>query len=452
MNDPGLHMASKDGGAPADSWVERSLASVWHPCTQMKWHPEMPLLCITDAQGPWLTAAGGARYFDAIGSWWVCLLGHRHPAVVQALQDQLKRLDHVMLAGLTHQPVIELSERLSALTGQALGHAFYASDGACAVEIAIKMSAHAAQHRGHRNKHAFVCLAGGYHGETLGALGVSDLAAFRRPYEQLIHPALVVPNADARHALPGEDARAVALRQARQLETVLAGQGERIAAVVTEPLVQGAGGMIFYDPEYLRQVRALCDRYGVYWIADEIAVGCGRTGTFFACEQAGVWPDLLCLSKGISGGFLPLSLVLARDELYRLFLHDSASKAFLHSHSFSGNPLACRAALAVLDVLEKDDVLAANRVRAARLTARLRAIADHERVRHFRQLGMIWAWDVDGAPADFSRQVFRIGLRHEVLLRPLGGTVYLMPPFILGDQDIDTLAGSVLATMTEALA
>jgi len=434
------------------SWVERSLAAVWHPCTQMKWHPDLPMLSVARAEGPWLTGHDGAKYFDAISSWWVCLLGHRHPAVVQALRDQLDQLDHVMLAGLTHQPVIELSERLSELTGNVLGHAFYGSDGASAIEIAIKMSAHAWQHLGHRRKQSFICLAGSYHGETLGALGVTDLPGFRQAYEGLVRPAYVVPNADAREARPGEDARAVALRQARHLESLLKDRANEIAAIVTEPLVQGAGGMIFYDSEYLRQVRALCDRYSVHWIADEIAVGCGRTGSFFACEQSGIWPDLLCLSKGITGGFLPLSVVLARDELYRLFLGDSASSAFLHSHSYTGNPLACRAAVAVLDVLRKDDVLTANRVRAERLTARLQPVCGHPRVRHFRQIGMIWAWDIAAAPADFSRQVFRAALARGLLLRPIGATVYLMPPYLLSDADIDALAERVTAVMNQVLA
>jgi adenosylmethionine-8-amino-7-oxononanoate aminotransferase len=244
----------------------------------------------------------------------------------------------------------------------------------------------------------------------------------------------------------------VALRQVQHLAALLEERSDEIAAIVTEPLVQGAGGMIFYDPEYLRQVRALCDRYAVHWIADEIAVGCGRTGSFFACEQAGVWPDLLCLSKGITGGFLPLSIVLSRDEIYRLFLHDSAAKAFLHSHSYTGNPLACRAALAVLDVLDNDNVLAGNRLRAARLTARLQTIAGHAQVRHFRQIGMIWAWDIVDAPVDFAHQVFRVGLRHELLLRPLGNTVYLMPPYLLSDDEIDCLGDSVTATLQEVLA
>ncbi|MBI2316724.1 MAG: aminotransferase class III-fold pyridoxal phosphate-dependent enzyme, partial [Betaproteobacteria bacterium] len=320
------------------------------------------------------------------------------------------------------------------------------------VEIALKMSAHAWQHLGRAQKQSFVCLAGGYHGETLGALGVTDLSGFRQPYEGLVHAAHVVPNADARRAQPGEDARAVALRQARHVERLFAEHAGGIAAIVTEPLVQGAGGMIFHDPEYLRQVRSLCDRYSVHWIADEIAVGCGRTGTFFACEQAGVWPDLLCLSKGISGGFLPLSIVLSREEIYRLFLHESAAKAFLHSHSFSGNALACRAALAVLDVLEQDQVLAANRLRAKRLSERLQPVARHPRVEHFRSIGMIWAWEVAGASVDFSRRVYRVALEHGLLLRPMGATVYLMPPYLLSDGDIDLLARSVCAVMDEVLA
>ncbi|MDD5177150.1 MAG: adenosylmethionine--8-amino-7-oxononanoate transaminase [Sterolibacterium sp.] len=439
-------------GQPQPSWADRSLASVWHPCTQMKWHPDLPLVSIERAEGPWLFGHDGARYFDAISSWWVCLLGHRHPAVVKALRDQLDQLDHVMLAGLTHQPVIELSERLSEITGKTLGHAFYGSDGASAIEIALKMSAHAWQQQGYPGKKSFVCLAGSYHGETLGALGVTDLQGFREPYEALLRPAFVVANADARQALPGEDARAVALRQVRHLEALFEQHADRIAAIVTEPLVQGAGGMIFYDPEYLRQVRAICDRYSVHWIDDEIAVGCGRTGSFFACQQAGVWPDLLCLSKGISGGFLPLSIVLSRNEIYQMFLHDSVSQAFLHSHSFSGNPLACRAALAVLDVLEQEQVFLANRLRAQRLTERLQPLLALARVRHFRQLGMIWAWDIAAAPADFSRQVYRVALRHGLMLRPIGNTVYLMPPYLLSDGDIEVLADGVIGVMREVLA
>jgi adenosylmethionine-8-amino-7-oxononanoate aminotransferase len=221
-------------------------------------------------------------------------------------------------------------------------------------------------------------------------------------------------------------------------------RGERIAAVIVEPLVQCAAGMAMYDPAYLKQVRALCDRYGVHLIADEIAVGNGRTGTFFACEQAGIWPDFLTLSKGISGGYLPLSLVMTTDAVYQAFYNRDVTRGFLHSHSFTGNPLACRAALATLAIFEEDDVINRNRDKAVRLTRALAPLAQHERVRHFRQRGMIWAFDAvirDAQQAQtFSRRFFTTALEHELLLRPIGRTVYLMPPYILDEQEIDLLA------------
>lgn len=415
----------------------------------------MPLIPVSHGRGAWLYDADGKRYLDAISSWWVNLFGHANPRINAALKDQLDKLEHAMLAGFTHEPVIALSERLSKLTSGVLGHCFYASDGASAVEIALKMSFHAWRNSGLSDKQEFVCLKGSYHGETIGALAVTDVALFKDAYGPLLRQAHVVASPDARLAQDGESATDLARRAAKELETLLQQRSDKIAAVIIEPLVQCATGMAMHDPVYLQQVRALCDLYQVHMIADEIAVGCGRTGTFFACEQAAIWPDFVCLSKGISGGYLPLSLVMTRDSIYQAFYSTDIARGFLHSHSYTGNPLACRAALATLDIFEQDDVLNRNRLRAARLTTALAPLAEHDKVRNFRQRGMIWAFDaVPGdaaAAATFSRRFFSAALENELLLRPIGNTVYMMPPYILSDDEIDLLAARTHAVFEQVL-
>ncbi|MGV7208332.1 adenosylmethionine--8-amino-7-oxononanoate transaminase [Oxalobacteraceae bacterium A2-2] len=433
-------------------WVERSLRSVWHPCTQMQHHETVPLIPVQRGQGAWLYGHDGRRYLDAISSWWVNLFGHANPRINAALKDQLDTLEHAMLAGFTHEPVIELSEQLSALTGHQLGHAFYASDGASAVEIALKMSFHAWRNSGQAGKQEFVCLEGSYHGETIGALAVTDVALFKDAYGPLLRAARTVASPDARQARDGESAQDVARRAAADVQRLFEERADRIAAIIIEPLVQCATGMAMHDPLYLKLVRELCDRHQVHLVLDEIAVGCGRTGTFFACEQAGVWPDFLCLSKGISGGYLPLSLVLTRDDIYQAFYSSDVKRGFLHSHSYTGNPLACRAALATLEIFEQDDVLNGNRALAERLTAALAPLAEHERVRHFRQRGMIWAFDAVDAAPDFSRRFFAAATEHELLMRPIGATVYLMPPYILSEEEVRHLAGNTLAVFNQVVA
>ncbi|MEN3296771.1 MAG: adenosylmethionine---8-amino-7-oxononanoate aminotransferase, partial [Burkholderiales bacterium] len=342
-----------------------------------------------------------------------------------------------------------------ARTGHALGHCFYASDGASAVEIALKMSFHFWRNSGQSNKQEFVCLKGGYHGETIGALQVTDVPLFRDAYGPLLRNAHVVATPDARAAQEGESEADVARRAAGELEALLQQRAGQIAAVIVEPLVQCAAGMAMYDPVYLNRVRELCDRYQVHLIADEIAVGCGRTGTFFACEQAAVWPDFICLSKGISGGYLPLSLVMTTDTVYQAFYDADVTRGFLHSHSYTGNPLACRAALATLAIFDEDDVINRNHARATRMTAALAPLAEHPKVRHFRQRGMIWAFDAQvddpAQAATFSRRFFAAALEQELLLRPIGRTVYLMPPYVLDDEEIAGLAARTRLVFEQVL-
>jgi adenosylmethionine-8-amino-7-oxononanoate aminotransferase len=358
--------------------------------------------------------------------------------------------------------VVELSERLAKLTG--LGHAFYGSDGASATEIALKMSAHYWRNSGQPQKNGFVSLQNGYHGETVGALSVTDIPLFKTTYAPLLRPTAQVPTPDARRAETGESSEAFALRCAAALETHLAEHASTTAAFIVEPLVQGAAGMAMYHPVYLSRARELCDQYQVHLIADEIAVGFGRTGTMFACEQAptcpphpspltphppGIRPDFICLSKGITGGYLPLSAVLTTDAVYAMFYGDATARGFLHSHSYTGNPLACRAALAVLDIFESDAVIAANRNKAAEFSNYLAEVAAHPRVRHFRHRGMIWAFDVADAGPDFATRFHLQALAQGVFIRPIGHTVYLMPPYVIERSDMLLLARTILSCLSQ---
>ena len=432
------------------SLLNRSLHAVWHPCTQMKVHERLPLVPIERGQGVWLYDFDGRRYLDAVGSWWVNLFGHCHPHINAALVDQLGRLEHVILAGFTHAPVVELSERLSSIAPGNLGHCFFGSDGASATEIALKMSFHFWRNCGRAAKSEFVSLAHSYHGETLGALSVTDVALFKDTYAPLLRPSQQVPSPDWRRASPGTSAEQHASACAAALADHLAAHHEHTAAVIVEPLVQGACGMGMYHASYLRRARELCERFEVHLIADEIMTGFGRTGTMFACEQAGIAPDFLCLSKGITAGYLPLSVVMTTDAVYAAFYADEITRGFLHSHSYTGNALACRAALATLELFERDAVIERNRAKAERFDALLRPLAEHPRVRNFRRTGMIWAFEVDSDANRFPQAFYRCALERELLLRPIGNTVYFMPPYVIEDDQMQFLSERTLQCLDAA--
>ena len=427
--------------------LERSLNSVWHPCTQMKQHETLPLVPISRGEGIWLHDFDGGRYLDAISSWWVNLFGHSNPRINAAIRDQLDRLEHVMLAGFTHEPVVQLSERLIQIVPGRLGHCFYGSDGASATEIALKMSFHYWHNVGHPEKNNFISLQNGYHGETLGALSVTDVALFRETYSPLLRHSNHVRTPDWRYADQGESPKVYALRAAAQLEDFLVRHHTKTAALILEPLIQGAAGMGMYHSDYLKHAREICDRYQVHLIADEIAVGFGRTGTLFACEQADIAPDFLCLAKGLSGGYLPLSVVMTTDSVYQAFYHDETARAFLHSHTHSGNALACRAALATLDIFEQDGVIAANRIKAQYLNRVSEPITSHPKVKNFRNCGMVWAFEVETSDPAFSGKFFQAALKQGLLLRPLENTVYFMPPYVINEQEMDMLVTGTLRAL-----
>ncbi len=427
----------------------RSLAAVWHPCTQMARAAVVPPLPIARGEGPWLLDYEGKRHFDANSSWWVNLFGHSDEGIKDAIKQQLDTLAHVMLAGCTHAPAVELAEKLSALTGGALGHTFFASDGASAVEIALKMSFHSWRNRGLDAKREFVCLRHGYHGETIGALAVTDVAVFRDAYAPLLMPSHVVESPDSRLGVDSE------VRALAALRALLESRRGHVAALIIEPLVQCAAGMVMHEPSYLRAVRALCDEFEVHLIADEIAVGCGRTGTFFAFEQAQAgWPDFVTLSKGISGGTLPLSLVLTTEAVFQSFWSDEVARGFLHSHSYTGNALACAAANAVLDRFASQQVLEKNRMQARWLQEAFAPLQRDVRVEHLRQRGMILAFDVkpELLGERFSERFHLAARQHELLIRPIGGTVYLMPPYLVDEATARFLANAVTQTLNEVLA
>jgi len=424
------------------SLAQRSRAAVWHPCTQMARLADVPPLPIARGDGPWLFDTDGRRYFDANSSWWVNLFGHSDKALHDAIKAQLDTLPHVMLAGCTHEPAVRLAERLSARTQGRLGHVFFGSDGASAVEIALKQSFHSWKNRGQADKREFVCLKNSYHGETLGALSVTDVQVFRDAYDPLLMRAHIVMSPDARLA---NEAEALAA-----MRTLLAERHAQIACVIVEPLIQGAAGMVMYSPSYLKGLRELTREFAVHLIADEIAVGCGRTGTFFAWEQTGAdWPDFILLSKGITGGTLPLSLVLTTDDVFAAFWSEDVTRGFLHSHSYTGNPLACAAANAVLDRFDAGQ-LEDNRVQAERLGRAFAPLAS--RVNHLRQRGMILAFDAPDAPPRFAERFHLAAREHELLIRPIGSTVYLMPPYLIDDATAALLAGAVTATLNDVLA
>ncbi|ROO28356.1 adenosylmethionine-8-amino-7-oxononanoate aminotransferase [Salinisphaera orenii MK-B5] len=436
-----------------DELIRRDLATVWHPCTQMKDTETMAPIPIRRGEGVWLEDFDGNRYIDAVSSWWVNIFGHANPAINDRIKTQLDTLEHVMLAGFSHEPAVELAERLIAATPAGLTRAFYADNGSAAVEVALKMSFHYWRNTGHGDKTRFINLSNSYHGETLGALAVGDVALYKKTYEPLLLKPLTARGPDCYHREPGvswaEHSRAVFA----DMEALLAEHAHETCAVIVEPLLQCAGHMRMYDPVYLELLREACDRYGVHLIADEIATGFGRTGTLFACEQAGeggISPDFMCVSKGLTAGYLPLSVTLTTEDVYRAFYDDYANmSAFLHSHSYTGNPLACAAALATLDEFERRDQITVNRRLATHMANALAPLAEHPNVAEVRQVGMVAAVELvaDKAtrtPFDWRERrgldVYRHALTRGALLRPLGDVIYFMPPYVITPEQIDHLA------------
>jgi len=443
-------------------WTERlalDRAHVWHPFTQMKVHEADPPVPVIGGEGCDLLLADGNRVLDGISSWWTCLHGHSHPRLMGALERQAGKLDHVIFAGFTHEPAIELVTRLRPKLPPNLTRAFFSDNGSTAVEVALKMAFQAQLQRGEAGRTRFGALREGYHGDTLGAVGVGELENFMTG---LFRPLLLAcerlevpedPRRELEADLAGWPERLEAAREA--VRAYFAEHGDRLAAFIAEPLLQAAGGMRMWPPELLQELRAQCDVHGVYLIADEVMTGFGRTGTFLACEQAAMAPDLLCLSKGLTGGTLPLSMTWATEELYGHFWGEPASgRAFLHGHSYTANPLACAVACASLALFDDEPVLANAAEISTAMTDAFRALSAQPAVRQARVLGTVGACRlVDPATgqahppeARFGWRLHRRALDHGLLARPVGDCLYLMPPLCTPPARIRE-AGETLLTL-----
>lgn len=428
-------------------WQRRDLAHVWHPCSQMKDYEDFPPIVVERGEGAWLVAEDGTRYLDAVSSWWTNLHGHGNARIAAAIARQAAGLEHVIFANFTHRPAIRLAEELCALLPPGLGRAFFADNGSAAVEVALKMSFQYHQQRGQPRRRRFASLAGAYHGETLGALAAGDLDLYSAAFRPLMMDTLRVPGPDCYRCPVGKTRDTCAAECFAPMERALEEHGETLCAVIVEPLVQCAAGMRIYPPVYLRRLREATARRGVHLVADEIAVGFGRTGRMFALEHAGIVPDLVCLSKGITGGFLPLSAVVTNDEIYGAFYADYAElKAFMHSHSYTGNPIACAAALENLAIFRDEDVLARVAARGAALARLAReAFAELDFVGEYRQIGLVGAVELvedRAARRGFDWRLragyraYRRALARGVLLRPLGNVLYFMPPYCVTEAEL----------------
>ncbi|MBL8027204.1 MAG: adenosylmethionine--8-amino-7-oxononanoate transaminase [Fibrobacteres bacterium] len=414
-------------------------SKIWYPCSQMKDFEDTPPIKIARGKGVFLYDTKGKRYFDAISSWWVNLFGHSNPDLNRVLKKQIDRLEHVILAGCTHEPAIKLADELTNAAPKGLTKVFYADNGSSAVEVALKMSFQYWRQTA-RTRKIFVALRGGYHGETVGALSLGGMALYRKVFEPLL---IDVKYADAPKCTDcpyGLNKESCAAECLSSLEDCvrLAGAAN-VSAVIVEPLIQCANGMNMYPPAYLKKLKSFCLKENVHLIADEIAVGFGRTGRLFACEHAGISPDFLCLSKGITGGYMPFSAVLTGDRIYDAFYADYATgKAFLHSHSYTGNPLACVLALEVLRKFNEENVLETLKERISVMSNCLEEISLLKNVRNTRQTGFVAAFDLvngrNGSPYDTKLRIGRKAAlsmtKSGYLMRPLGDTLYLMPPLI----------------------
>ena len=417
------------------------LSCIWHPCTQMHDHEaNIPLIPIKKAQGVYLYDFEDKAYLDCVSSWWVNLFGHCNPYINAKLKEQLESLEHIIFAGFTHKPIIELSRRLLGILDSKFGKCFYADNGSSAIEVALKMAFHACAIQGER-KTKFLCLENAYHGETIGALSVGDVGIYTQVYQPLLLETLKVK------APSGKDYA----ESLESLKSLLQKHKDEIAAFVLEPLIQCAGNMNMYSAKFVQEAVKMCQEAGVYVIFDEIAVGFGRTGSLFAYEQCGVVPDFLCLSKGITGGYLPLSVVITSDEIYKLFYAPyEMHKAFLHSHSYTGNALACACANAVLDIFQNDNVLEKNAILSRFIWDKLQDLRSFSFVRNLRHQGMVFAFDLVGFEGERKGlEVFNKGLGKGLLLRPLGNTIYLMPPYVLTKEQASYIIESLVAILKD---
>jgi adenosylmethionine-8-amino-7-oxononanoate aminotransferase len=410
---------------------------LWHPFTQQRGWSEEPPVMVERAEGCTLYDTDGNAYIDGISSLWCTVHGHGHPAIDAAVRAQLDRVAHSTMLGLSHPPAVELAEKLVGIAPSGLSRVFYSDNGSTAAEVAVKMAFQYHQHVGDKQRTGFISLRDAYHGDTLGSVSVGGIDLFHDRFRPLLF--------DSWHAEPGD---------VEHMRALLAEHGDRVAAVIMEPLVQGAAGMIVHPPGYLRAVRELCDEHGVLLICDEVAVGFGRTGTMFACEHEGVSPDLMCVAKGITGGYLPLAATLTTERIYEAFLGEHAElKTFFHGHTYTGNPLACAAALATLEVFESERTLEKLQAKIALLGELLdEQVAPLEAVAEVRRRGFMTGIELVEFPLAMrmGHSVALAARRRGAIVRPLGDVVVLMPPLVISEEELRSLVAVTAASISEA--
>ncbi len=408
--------------------MKEDLKHIFHPCSQMKDYEKLPLIPIKKGKSSYIYDFEDNEYLDCISSWWVNIFGHSNDYINKKINEQLQDLEHVIFAGFTHKPAIDLAKRLVALTPEPLQKIFFADNGSSAIEISLKMAFQYFKNKG-ISKPLFVSLENSYHGETMGALAVSDNGLYKDIYEDILIKTIQAKSP----SLHDED---IAIDDMRSILKKYEGQ---VSSVVIEPLIQCAGSMKMYNASYIKKLRALCDQFGVFLIADEIAVGFGRTGTLFAIEQADITPDFLCLSKGITGGYMPLSVVMFTDDIYNAFYCDyDEGKSFLDSHSYTGNTIACAVANAVLDIFEKENIIEKNQEKIALIEKQTQRFKSLENVFEVRQRGMVCAIELKGYDSNrrINLEIFQAALKEGVYIRPLGNVIYFMPPYCFTNEQL----------------
>ncbi|WP_033170505.1 adenosylmethionine--8-amino-7-oxononanoate transaminase [Selenomonas sp. ND2010] len=441
---------------------KRDLDLIWHPCSQMKDYETLPPMIIDHGEGVWLYDIYGKKYLDIVSSWWANLLGHCNKTINAGIKEQLDKLEHVIFANFSHRPAIELAEQLKEITPPKIKKFHFNDNGSAAVECALKMAFQFYQQGGKPEKKRFMCLTEGYHGETIGALSVGSLDLYAKLYQPMMMDNIHIEAPDCYRCPYGKQRDCCQCECFEKAEKAFAKHGHETAAMIAEPLLQGSAGMRIYPPLYLKKLRGLCDKYDVKLILDEIATGFGRTGTMFACEQAGISPDILCISKGLTGGYLPMSVTCVSEEIYDAFYADySEGRAFMHSHTYAGNPLGCAAALAVQKIFREQPILKTAGENAKWLTAEMEnAFGRHKNVGEIRHIGLIHALELVKNPetkepfAEAKRTgyaIYKRALQYGLILRPLGDVLYFNPPLTITRAELTLAIEMAQQAITDVL-
>ena len=441
---------------------QRDLAHIWHPCSQMKDYETLPPIIVDHAKGPYLYAADGTKYLDIISSWWCNLLGHCNPKINAAIKEQIEQLEHVIFVNFTHEPAIKLCEELIKVLPEGLNKFNFADNGSSSVEIALKIAFQYQLQTGHPEKQRFMCLSEGYHGETIGALSVGSMDLFAQMYKPMMMNNIHVQAPDCYRCPFNKDREHCQCECFKFAEEEFAKHAKETAAIIVEPIVQGCAGMRIYPALYLKKLRKLCDEYGVLLIADEIATGFGRTGKMFACNHAGITPDIMCISKALTGGYLPMAIVCTTDKIYDAFYDDyNKGKQFMHSHTYAGNPIGCATALAVLKIMKEEEILKTSAEKAKYFHAALQdAFSNHKNIGEIRHINLINAMELVtdkekkiGFDGDLriGYEIYKKALTHGLLLRPLGNVIYFNPPLNIETEDLDKAVALAKQSIDEVL-